>query len=184
MIQVRNPRQMATQQNPPEKHTFKKCSQNSKTRYCPPLPLPKAFLTSQAKALNIPPSEYTLPALSSSLPRTKTFRGGGYRGRPYQERGGRGRGRGGTSSRSLDLRPRSILVPGIIGTEKETAIREWLVVNSGEAVCESLDGDNGKGMVVKFKERYEAEEVCALFFPDVDGFLGCGGVFVRGADLL
>jgi len=75
-------------------------------------------------------------------------------------------------------------VPGIIGTEKETAIREWLVVNSGEAVCESLDGDNGKGMVVKFKERYEAEEVCALFFPDVDGFLGCGGVFVRGADLL
>jgi len=132
----------------------------------PPCPIPNPCLTSQAKALNIPPSEYTLPALSSPLPRTKTFRGG-YRGRPYQERGGRGRGRGGTSSRSLDLRPRSILVPGIIGTEKETAIREWLVVNSGEAVCETLDGDTGKGMVVKFKERYEAEEVCTtlLSFP-------------------
>jgi hypothetical protein len=105
--------------------------------------------------LNIPPSEYSIPPLSDT--RTRPGFRGGYRGRPHFARGGRGRGRGG-SSRSLDLRPKSIFVPSIAGTDKETSIREWLIVNSGDAACETSPEDP-TGIVVKFKERYEAEEV-------------------------
>lgn len=111
--------------------------------------------------MNIPPSEYTAPPLSDTWTKP-TFRGS-YRGRPYFPRGGRGRGRGG-SSRSLDLRPKSVLVSSIAGTDKETSFREWLIVNSGDAVCENAPEDP-TGIIVKFKERYEAEEVKLTTFP-------------------
>jgi len=124
-------------------------------------------LKNQAKALNIPASEYTLPPLSD--PRTKsTFRGSTYRGRARAlPRGGRVRG---SSSRSLDLRPKSILVPNIIGTSSETAIREWVIMNCADAIVETTVATTttvtdvgstnvgGAGIIVKFKERYEAEE--------------------------
>ena len=61
-------------------------------------------------------------------------------------------------SRSLDLRPKSILVPGIVGTDKETSLREWVIMNCADAVCDAAP-DDSRGIVVKFKERYEAEEV-------------------------
>jgi len=110
----------------------------------------------KASALNIPRSEYELPPLSDSTTRA-TYRGS-YRGR------GRGfmrgsRGRGG-SSRSLDLRPKAILVSDIQETDKETAIREWLVMNCPTATFEL---DNSKGLIVKFRERYEAEGVCPIW---------------------
>jgi hypothetical protein len=113
----------------------------------------------QAEALNIPPSEYSIPPLSDPSTRTKTLRGG-TRGRgTYPPRGAtRGRGARGGSSRSLDLRPRSILVPGVVGTEKETSVREWVIMNYADAICE-VSTDDDKGMIVKFRERYEAEEV-------------------------
>jgi hypothetical protein len=107
----------------------------------------------QAKALNIPPSEYTIPPLSDT--RTKSSFRGSYRGRGSTLRGGRGRGGG---SRSLDLRPKSIFVPGIVGTDRETSIREWVIMNCADATCEPSPEDT-TGVIVKFKERYEAEEV-------------------------
>lgn len=109
----------------------------------------------QAKALNIPPSEYTIPTLSDT--RTKTTFRGSYRGRGFIPRGGRGRG-GGGASRSLDLRPKSIFVPAIVGTDHETSIREWVIMNCADATCEQSPEDS-TGIIVKFKERYEAEEV-------------------------
>ena len=112
-------------------------------------------LISQAKALNIPPSEYTIPPLSDT--RTKSAFRGSYRGRGSIPRGARGRGGGGVS-RSLDLRPKTIFVPGIVGTDHETSIREWVIMNCADATCEPSPEDS-TGVIVKFKERYEAEEV-------------------------
>ena len=110
----------------------------------------------QAKAMNIPPSEYNIPPLSDI--RTKPNFRGAYRGRGVHHYP-RGRGRGGAaSSRSLDLRPKSIFVAG---TTHETSIREWVIMNCADATCESSSEDP-KGVIVKFKERYEAEEVCSL----------------------
>jgi hypothetical protein len=74
------------------------------------------------------------------------------------------RGRGG-SSRSLDLRPKSILVPGVIGTDKETAVREWVILNCANAECET-SVDDEKGLLITFRERYEAEEVVPRFVLD------------------
>jgi hypothetical protein len=50
-------------------------------------------------------------------------------------------------------------VPDIQETDKETAIREWLVMNCPSATFEP---DNSKGLIVKFRERYEAEGVSLL----------------------
>ena len=50
-----------------------------------------------------------------------------------------------------------------MGTESETSIREWVIMNCADAVCEA--SEDGKGLVVKFKERYEAEEVLSQFKP-------------------
>ena len=120
-------------------------------------PPPPTLLTGKAKALNIPPSEYTLPPLSDTRTKTSsTFRGGSYRSRGYPPRS-RGRGAGG-SSRSLDLRPKSILVPAIVGTDAETSVREWVISNCADAVVETAPED-ATALVVRFKERYEAEEV-------------------------
>ena len=110
-------------------------------------------MTCKAKALNIPPSEYTIPPLSDT--RTKSSRGS-YRARGYPPRG-RGRG-GGSSSRSLDLRPKSILVPAIVGTDAETSVREWVISNCADATVDTAPEDT-TALIVKFKERYEAEEV-------------------------
>ena len=112
--------------------------------------------------MNIPPSEYTLP----DRPLSDSHHRGSYRG---SLRGrGRGsmrpnRGRGG-SSRSLDLRPKSVLVADIQETDKETAIREWLVMNCPTA---SFEHDNSKGLIIKFRERYEAEGVTHLSSSDI-----------------
>lgn len=111
-------------------------------------------LQNQANALNTPPSEYTLPPLSDS---TRTKSRGSYRGRGAYPTRGRGRGRGGMT-RSLDLRPKAILVSEIMGSEKETAIREWLIMNCADAVCDVAEEDE-RSLVIKFRERYEAEEV-------------------------
>jgi hypothetical protein len=46
----------------------------------------------------------------------------------------------------------------VVGTEKETSVREWVIMNCADAICE-VSTDDDKGMIVKFKERYEAEEV-------------------------
>jgi hypothetical protein len=119
------------------------------------VPLSSLGFLFQAKALNIPPSEYTIPPLSDSRAKT-TFRGS-YRGRGSFPRRGRSRGGGGVS-RSLDLRPKSIFVPGIVGTDHETSIREWVIMNCADATCEPSPEDS-TGIIVKFKERYEAEEV-------------------------
>lgn len=50
-------------------------------------------------------------------------------------------------------------MPDIQETDKETAIREWLVMNCPSATFEP---DNSKGLIVKFRERYEAEGVSLL----------------------
>ena len=119
--------------------------------------------------MNIPPSEYSLPPLSDT--HTKASLRGGYRGRG-RGRGFHPRGRprgasGGGFSRSLDLRPKSIYIPKIIGTPTETSIREYIISNYADATVETtiedekgrIPEDHSLGMIVKFKERYEAEEV-------------------------
>ena len=115
----------------------------------------------QANKLNIPPSEYTMPPLSDT--RTKsTYSRGGYRGRGnYASRAlPRGRGRGGFS-RSLDLRPKSIQISEIHGTDNETSVREWLIMNSADATTETGANDS---LIITFKERFEAEEVIYSLF--------------------
>lgn len=62
-------------------------------------------------------------------------------------------------SRSLDLRPKSIHVAGILGTKHETPIREWLIMNCSHAIVETAPKDS---LIINFKERYEAEEVAPL----------------------
>lgn len=129
--------------------------------------------------MNIPPSEYTLPPLSDTRTKT-TFRGDSYRGRIYNPRGRGGNRPRGSSSRSLDLRPKSIYVPGILGTDSETSIREWVIMNCADAICTPEDSAEaaGGGIVVKFKERYEAEEVCIpLPFPTYPHFVRLMCVF-------
>jgi len=121
--------------------------------------------------LNIPPSEYGLPPLSD----TKVSFRGGFRGRArgFPPRGRPRGGPGGGPSRSLDLRPKSIYIPKIIGTPTETSIREYVISNYADATVETtvedekgrIPEDNALGMIVKFKERYEAEEV--LFVPRI-----------------
>jgi hypothetical protein len=93
--------------------------------------------------------------------RTNTTYRGSYRGRASYVPRGRGRGGRGGSSRSLDLRPKSILVPGIVGTDNESAIREWIVMNASDAICES-PAEDSSSMIIKFKERYQAEDVYSL----------------------
>ena len=110
--------------------------------------------------MNIPPSEYALNAPLSDTRTKSTFRGGA----PYRGRGSfraRGRGRRPTLSRSLDLRAKAVIVQGILGTESETSVREWVIMNCADAVCEV--SEDGKELVVKFKERYEAEEVLSQY---------------------
>jgi hypothetical protein len=54
------------------------------------------------------------------------------------------------------------MVPGVIGTDKETAVREWVIMNCADAECETSTDDE-KGLIIKFRERYEAEEVVPRF---------------------
>jgi hypothetical protein len=108
-------------------------------------------LQSQANALNIPPSEYAPSESGSHAP---SFRGG-YRG-SFRGRGFHPRARG-ASSRSLDLRPKSIQITNVApGSGQETSVQEHLLMNYSTPVTEHVDGT----VVITFKERYEAEDVC------------------------
>jgi len=56
-----------------------------------------------------------------------------------------------------------------MGGKEEGRIREFVMMNFGDAVVEEGTSEEGEGaMIIKFKERYEAEEVgCPrpCFFP-------------------
>ena len=42
-------------------------------------------------------------------------------------------------------------------------IREWVIMNCGDGTGVEVAGEDGKGLVVAFRERYEAEEVSPLY---------------------
>ena len=42
-------------------------------------------------------------------------------------------------------------------------IREWVIMNCGDGTGVEVTGEDGKGLVVAFRERYEAEEVSPLY---------------------
>jgi hypothetical protein len=50
-----------------------------------------------------------------------------------------------------------VLVPAVSGGKEESRVREIVMMNFGDAVVST----EGGGMLVAFKERYEAEEVQA-----------------------
>jgi hypothetical protein len=91
-----------------------------------------------------------MPPLSDTRTKT-TYRP--YRARPYRARG---RGFFGGASRSLDLRPKGVVVPVVNGGKEESRVREIVMMNFGDAVVST---EEEGGMLVAFKERYEAEEV-------------------------
>jgi len=110
--------------------------------------LRQTFLT-QANALNIPPSEYTL----SDNRGKPTFRGHSYRSRSFRPRAR------GSSSRSLDLRPKAIQISNVLRTSHETDVREHLIMNYSNAITEPTHDS----LIITFKERYEAEDVSLTF---------------------
>lgn len=128
-----------------------------------------ALLEAEAKSLGIDPDAPVSFAYSPSSTYYSPRGRGGYRGRC------RGRGHSGAltwnprSSGSvirLDNRPRRIAISipegGVIDTDKDEALRHYLL-SSGE--YESIEQDpqkpQGQGIIVTYKERYQAEMLIA-----------------------